>query len=270
MSTTLTMVAFTQTARNFMSILPLYGRYQNIGDQSTPLYQQSPPVPYYQQSPHAPQYEQFPPALYSQQSPPTPHYEQPTAYDSKVPNHEVKPLQSSSSASKPRGTFSKLRRLLSVVMFMANICSAILAGLMFAAMAYMTVKYLTTRNDTAYGKNDELLGPWSPDTKAWPTYMLLAAGAVTFVGTIVALFTSCVSSRTEMRFKAVFYLIQIAFWIVIAVMYRVGKTGKDLWGWSCMMEGGQREKLFHDILNFEHMCNLQVRSFRMSGYGRIL
>ena len=49
----------------------------------------------------------------------------------------------------------------------------------------------------------------------------------------------------------------LAVWIATAVAYRVGKTGKDLWGWSCSTAAQDIQKTFPEV-NFDFLCSFQV------------
>lgn len=221
--------------QNFMETMPFYGHYQNIGDQNTPLYQPS-----------------------YQPSPPLAHHQQPTAYDPKSPEYTVKSVQYSPDISRARQTFTKFRRYLKIIAFISNLISALLSFGMSSSMTYMTASFLSTKDLTKQGKDGIALTPWGSDTKTWPTYMLLVASILTFFGAAFSLVRSCCSSRTKTMFNIIYYLAHIGLWAGIAVAYRLGKTGKDLWGWSCDMEHGQRKTLFENDLNFEFMCGLQV------------
>lgn len=226
------MASFVKPMQNFMQTMPFYGNYQKISDQNTPLYQQSPQVP---------------------------HHHQPTAYDPKSPGYTTKPVQYSPGISRARQAFTKFRRYLKIVAFISNLISGFLALGMSISMIYMTAVYLGTKDLTKPGKSGVTLTPWGSATKTWPTYMLFAASTLTFLGAAFSLLSACCSSRTKTMFSVVYYLAHIGFWAGIAVVYRLSKTGKDLWGWSCeMTPDGPRQTAFKDDLNFEFMCNLQV------------
>lgn len=229
------MTSFVKPMQNFMQTLPFYGNYQNIGEQSAPLYHQ--------------------------QGAPVPNYQQPTAYDPKAPIYATKPVQYSPSISKARQLFTKFRRYLKIVAFISNLISAGLSFLMLGQMGYMTVMYLGTKDKSRPDGKGGVLQPWDADTKTWPTYMLLTASTVTCFGSLIQVLRCCCSSRTKTMFSVLYYLVHFGIWAGIAVAYRLGKTGKDLWGWSCDMEGGPRAKLFQDVLNYEQMCNIQVCSY---------
>ena len=68
-------------------------------------------------------------------------------------------------------------------------------------------------------------------------------------------------AEESMKVKVAYYVLHIATWLTVAIVYKVNKETNDLWGWSCMMVGGEREKLFSKLLNFSFMCKAQSASF---------
>ena len=52
----------------------------------------------------------------------------------------------------------------------------------------------------------------------------------------------------------------IAVWIATAVAYRLGKTGNDLWGWTCSDKADQIQDQFQAVIDFNNFCNVQVCS----------
>ena len=52
----------------------------------------------------------------------------------------------------------------------------------------------------------------------------------------------------------------IAVWIATAAAYRVGKTGNDLWGWTCSTKAAAIQSEFEVVINFQSFCDVQVRS----------
>jgi hypothetical protein len=234
------MASFARSLQGYLPSMPFAPVYHNLHDQSQPLYHPSPPLPQYQQA---------------------------TAYDPKAPIYEAKPLQTppcSPSISKARKAFTKYRRHLKVVVLISNIISTGLSAYMALTMAYMTVRYLQTKDKTAYNKQNVLVTPWAKNTQVWPTYLLLASAAMTLLGAVLTLVKFCVSKRSRFVFKLLYYVVHVALWVAVTVLFRVGKTGNDLWGWSCDMVGGEREQLFKDVINFEVLCKIQVCQYRLT------
>ena len=50
----------------------------------------------------------------------------------------------------------------------------------------------------------------------------------------------------------------IIIWIVIAILYRVGKTGKDLWGWACSPLAEKIQPNFNNVVHFNAVCDRGV------------
>lgn len=53
----------------------------------------------------------------------------------------------------------------------------------------------------------------------------------------------------------------VLLWIIVAVLYRVGKTGHDLWGWACSPLAEKIQPNFEGIVNFDQVCKRGVRVF---------
>lgn len=127
-------------------------------------------------------------------------------------------------------------------------------------MIYVLIKYYQTKNDKGAGRNT----PWSANTVVWPTYMLAAASGVTLVTTIFALFALCCGKakgnerKSKIWTTVLKYAIHVISWLIIAVLYRVFKTGDDLWGWSCSDRAKAIQFAFKSDLDFSALCNIQV------------
>jgi len=151
--------------------------------------------------------------------------------------------------------FRKLRWWVKIIVAISNICSCLLSLVMEVAMCYMMYTFYKTKDDSAYGRSS----PWAKNTKLWPTIMLLAASGVTVLlsfAILVAL--CCLSKKKKTLFSVLYSLMHIVAWVVVAALYRVGKTEDDLWGWSCSSKAEEIQILFKDELNFSSMCNIQV------------
>lgn len=96
--------------------------------------------------------------------------------------------------------------------------------------------------------------------------MLLAASGVTVLLSIAILLALCCQSKKKKAMFSVLHsLIHVGIWLVVAVLYRVGKARNDLWGWSCSSEAEKIQSLYRDELNFSAMCNTQVSFFQLRG-----
>jgi hypothetical protein len=131
---------------------------------------------------------------------------------------------------------------------------------MEAIMIYVLIKYYSTKNDKGAGRNT----PWATNTKLWPTFMLAGASGVTLVVTILALFALCCrkgkgkAAKTRIWTTVIKYGVHVIAWLVVAILYRVGKTGDDTWGWSCSDRAKAIQSAFKSQLNFESLCSVQV------------
>jgi hypothetical protein len=120
-------------------------------------------------------------------------------------------------------------------------------------------KYLTTR---AIVRNDR--NAWATTTDIWPTIVLLVTSAVTIVITLITLvgyawgFKGANWANNKIASPVAFLelLAHLAIWISTAVSYRIGKTGSDLWGWSCSSKAQGIQATFGEV-DFDFFCNVQ-------------
>ena len=111
-------------------------------------------------------------------------------------------------------------------------------------------------------RNDR--NPWAKQTVIWPTIVLLSTSAVTVLISIFTLGSYCFSVKHANKVQTnagvpiaiAESCAHLAIWISTAVAYRVGKTGSDLWGWSCDAPDAVH-KLFPEV-NFDFLCGVQV------------
>lgn len=170
------------------------------------------------------------------------------------------------------GQFRKMRRWTKIAIALSSTISALLSVFMESIMIYVTYKHYKTKDLYVEGR---AWGPWAKDTKLWPTYLLAGASLATLLmcfGLLVAL--CCRSKRKTALFSLLGAAVHIVFWVVISILYRVGKTNKDLWGWSCTDEAKAiQDQLGSNVLNFQSLCTLQVSctcSSRGDGFLRDL
>jgi hypothetical protein len=120
--------------------------------------------------------------------------------------------------------------------------------------------YLKTRNTQRDGR-----GPWAKETSLWPTIMLLAISAITAILGLMIIIAYLISVKRANRISSVQsvtgWVIEVAhivIWIVVAILYRVGKTGKDLWGWACSPLAKNIQPNFNNVVHFNKVCNRGV------------
>jgi hypothetical protein len=152
---------------------------------------------------------------------------------------------------------SEGRRWTKIAAGISSTISACLSAIMGAIMIFTVWKYQKTKNLYVKGRT---WGPWAKDTVTWPTYMMAAASIATSLASLVSLVALCRRSKRKAAFFSVIYaIVHIGSWIAVSVVYRVMKTDKDLWGWSCTDAAKAIQKeLGSNVLNFENLCKLQV------------
>lgn len=66
--------------------------------------------------------------------------------------------------------------------------------------------------------------------------------------------------RVESTFNKIGYCIFVVKWIAVFILYRIGKTSKDLWGWSCDDRAKKIQQYYVVQLDFQRLCMEQVSS----------
>jgi hypothetical protein len=147
-----------------------------------------------------------------------------------------------------------------------RVALTILAICATALEAQMLYTYLTTRNVQRGGR-----GPWAKQTSLWPSILLLSTSATTAIVGLLVLASYARSIRTAnnlaMLNASVIIITEVgAFitWIVVAILYRTGKNGKDLWGWACSPLALNIQPNFEGVLNFDGLCKRGVSLERNS------
>jgi hypothetical protein len=174
-------------------------------------------------------------------------------------NHSYSPQNDRRRAS---GQSSKGRRYLAIVLLLSKCVSAALSALMESSMVYMMYKYKATRSIS----NAEYAGPWPKNPKLWPTLLLAVASGLTLLLTVGSVLSqicktlrkSSQTAKSRPLVTTVKYAVHIGTWACVAVAYRLGKTGDDLWGWSCSDSAKAIQKAFESDVNFSSLCKLQV------------
>ena len=141
-----------------------------------------------------------------------------------------------------------------------RVALTILAICATALEAQTLYVFLTTKDVQRGGR-----GPWAKQTSLWPSILLLSTSATTALIGVVVLLSYVRSIRTANNlamFNAVIIItVELAgfiTWIVVAVLYRTGRTGKDLWGWACSPVALQIQPNFEGVVNFEGVCQKGV------------
>jgi hypothetical protein len=133
-----------------------------------------------------------------------------------------------------------------------------------ALEAQMLQVFFSTRHTIRGGR-----GPWAKQTSLWPSILLLTTSATTALVGLMVLFSYAKSIRwannLAMVNATIIITVEIAgfvTWIVVAILYRTGKTGKDLWGWACSPLALNIQPNFEGVLNFDGLCQRGVSNAR--------
>ncbi|EXJ64302.1 hypothetical protein A1O7_00638 [Cladophialophora yegresii CBS 114405] len=129
-------------------------------------------------------------------------------------------------------------------------------------MIYVLYKFYSTRD---IFMEDRPWGPWAKDRVVWPTFMFAAASIVTSLIALVALIALCWRSKRRLVFFSLVYVaMDIITWVIVAIVYRVEKTEKDLWGWSCTDKAKAIQQQLGKQADFTSLCKLQRSSWVLS------
>lgn len=189
-----------------------------------------------------------------------------------IPNpsyHQHTPFQPTTHCGQysksPSGTLSRhhkayhrLKRYLKIVTTFSLVISTLLTLFMESSMIYVLYNLLRTRHTPAsdYSRSS----PWANHTVIWPTYMLLASSTSTFLLCFAMLIAVCCRSKQKSTFSMLYNVSHVVVWAVVMVLYRVNKTEKDLWGWSCSKKADGIQGLYEGVVSFNSLCQLQVSS----------
>lgn len=149
---------------------------------------------------------------------------------------------------------------------------------MIATMAATFHKYFSTRNTILPAPSpsspDTLVprGPWSRNTKTWPTTILLTTSTLSFLvslGVMAAYLHGGVrAANTTSEYGsyvgALTFLMHLGLWIAVAAAYRAGKDGDDLWGWTCDERADRIQNAFEGVIVFRRYCDIQTSSWVVS------
>src|SRR6266536_1582142 len=154
----------------------------------------------------------------------------------------------------PQVMKARIRRLRAVL----RITTLLLAIYMTVSMIITLNKYLSSRHVIRGGRN-----AWAKQSTTWPTIPLLATSSITLqinAAVVVAYLKSIRAANRTHDYASWIgggvFVAHMGMWIATAVLYRTGKTGHDLWGWSCDPKAKKIQPQFSDVVKFERYCNL--------------
>ncbi|TVY82757.1 hypothetical protein LSUE1_G004077 [Lachnellula suecica] len=160
----------------------------------------------------------------------------------------------------------KLKTTIRILRFISRIAATAIAIVTASQEAVTFRTYLKTRDTERDGR-----GPWAVETSLWPTIMLLAVSVITAVLGFIILVAYLFSikkanaiSSVQSTAGIVVEFTHIVIWIVVAILYRVGKTGNDLWGWACSPLAENIQPNFSGVVQFNQVCNRGSSSWRLA------
>ncbi|MCJ1292424.1 hypothetical protein MMC34_003974 [Xylographa carneopallida] len=161
----------------------------------------------------------------------------------------------------------RLKRQIRIWKLIARLFAFFLAIYPLYSQATTLHKFLSTRDIIINGRN-----AWAKDTTIWPTILLLCTSAATTFVSLLILASYLLSvkhaNKTEKTVGTAGFVIEmgahIAVWIATAVAYRLGKTGNDLWGWTCSDKADQIQDQFQAVIDFNNFCNVQSYAWILS------
>ncbi|OAP59130.1 hypothetical protein AYL99_06428 [Fonsecaea erecta] len=178
-------------------------------------------------------------------------------------NHEPHTsVQKSEALVNPRRAFllkqyDRLRYWTRITSGITNFISALFSIFTESIMIYTIYKLHITKDLFVEGRP---WGPWARGSVLWPTFMLFTGSIITSLLALTALVALWCQAEHKAAFFSVLYAtVHIVAWVVVSVVYKVEKTEKDLWGWSCTDKAKAiQHQLGSNKVDFESLCKLQV------------
>lgn len=180
-----------------------------------------------------------------------------------TPYHEQRAsTKTTALASSPKlefisAQYRKVRRWGKITSVVSNVITSILSTVIEVIMLYVLYKFYTTNRLFVVGRP---WGPWAKGSIIWPTFMFAATSIITSILALVALVSLCRKPhRNTAGFGLAYVVVHITVWIVVSIVYRLEKTERDLWGWSCTDKAKAIQlELGGGKLDFKGLCSIQV------------
>ncbi|ETN45579.1 uncharacterized protein HMPREF1541_09411 [Cyphellophora europaea CBS 101466] len=195
------------------------------------------------------------PALRQQQSPPAPRSWRTFGQRQKRKAKDV--AKELDHAVQQTPAYKRMKRMRQTTRAISTITSAF----MFAAMTATSLIFANTLSERVDNRPI-----WPRQPSEWPTYLLLAGAAVSLLTAIITmLMFCCCYERASKSWKLVLALnsVEVTYWVVVAVVYRVEKRLNDLWGWSCSDVAASLQDNGASV-HFDKLCTLQTVSWWVS------
>ncbi|KAF4624490.1 hypothetical protein G7Y89_g13682 [Cudoniella acicularis] len=160
------------------------------------------------------------------------------------------------------------KKRIRILRFISRLVSLILNALVMGTLSYALAKYFLTRNHVLPGGTN----PWITPTTLWPSLMLLGIATVTFILNAITLFAYCCggvqsankASTVTSVAGYIFLAAHLVAWVVAAGLYRYGRTGNDLWGYSCSDKADAVQEQVQSFLDFGKLCTMQQGTWFIS------
>lgn len=141
-----------------------------------------------------------------------------------------------------------------------RVCLTVLAIVVTSLEGQTLALFLRTKDEQRGGR-----GPWAKHTSLWPSILLLSTSATTALVGLMVLFSYVrsikLANTLAMVNASIIITTEVAgfvTWIVVAILYRTGRNGKDLWGWACSPGALSIQPNFDAVLNFDGICKRGV------------
>lgn len=161
---------------------------------------------------------------------------------------------------------ARLKKIIRILRFVSRLAATVVSVVTTTQEIVTLRTYLSTRNVQRGGR-----GPWAKQTSLWPTIMLLSASGITTILGVVILIAYLTSikkankvSTAETWVSVTVEVAHIILWIVVAILYRLGKNGKDLWGWACSPVAQGIQSNFSNVLHFDAVCSRGASSWHLA------
>lgn len=152
-------------------------------------------------------------------------------------------------------TIENLQRWNNILGYVLGISSVGLTVIMEGIMVYVLVKFYQTKDIPAPGRES----PWAKNTTLWPTLLLLVSSLLTLLVDIGSMIAACCrKKKVENKITWLGRTIKVAKWVAVFILYRIGKTSRDLWGWSCDDRAAAIQQFYVTNLDFHALCTEQV------------
>ncbi|ERF71360.1 hypothetical protein EPUS_03515 [Endocarpon pusillum Z07020] len=199
---------------------------------------------------------------------PSPNFSSP-GFSSQASPGPFKSLEEVRSFHEMKQEDAIMKHRIRLLKFILRLATLLLALYMIATMSLTFRKYFNTRHiiiDVPGPTGPR--GPWAGQTKTWPTTVLLVTSTLSFIisAVVMASYVRGVHAANAAHEYGSYlgfgiFAAHVGMWIAVAVAYRTGKDGNDLWGWTCDERAMNIQKAFERVINFKRYCDIQTSSW---------